>query len=520
MSNNGFRSNGLRLVALAVAALSVSANAADKKKPHTKPLRPAEILSRISPALVKIDCVGQDRKITPAGSGFLISDRGQILTDLHVLYPCYSVQVRLANGDVYDSVSFMDADVRKDIALIRIKAVSTPYLTLGDSNDAEAGRPAFAILNTASNSIEQMTIGGLRQMNGYKLVEMSAPSGPPDSGAPVLDDRGSVIAIAARKIENSPNQAVAIPINYAKGYLDDKAEYAFIPTFEALRKQGAGAKPPAQPVGGVVNSVPSAAPPPPPPPSAGARTPGRLTIGGSVQQAKLIRQVRPVYPPLAKQARVSGVVGLDAIIAKDGTILELTAVPGANPLLVAAAIEAVKQWVYAPTLVNGQPVEVKTRIDVNFTLNPGYPPERLDTAPAEGAEAPAIDTSADRLIEFLRGRIGVWDLPNARNALGDSGVTGPFQTPEGYTSYEFPQTGSAFRSVLLRFGPNQTLVNIVMYPAGKVAWTREEALMRQKFPAENPAPVDAAGAAAYDFPRSRTNFVVRSDGTVAYLIVY
>ena len=91
-------------------------------------------------------------------------------------------------------------------------------------------------------------------------------------------------------------------------------------------------------------------------------------MGGNVQQAKLLAQPRPVYPPLAKQARISGTVRFTAIIGRDGTIQNLTMLSG-HPLLVAAATEAVKQWRYQPTLLNGEPVEVVTQIDVNFTLS-------------------------------------------------------------------------------------------------------------------------------------------------------
>ena len=123
-------------------------------------------------------------------------------------------------------------------------------------------------------------------------------------------------------------------------------------------------------IGGIIGSVPTAAPPPPPPPPAAPKpvTPQRIRVGGNVQQAKLIRQPKPIYPPLAKQARISGVVKLNAIIGKDGTIQNLTVASG-HPLLVPAAMEAVKQWVYQPTLLNGEAVEVVTQIDVNFTLS-------------------------------------------------------------------------------------------------------------------------------------------------------
>ena len=125
-------------------------------------------------------------------------------------------------------------------------------------------------------------------------------------------------------------------------------------------------------LGGIIGAVPTAAPPPPPPPPKKEEpkpvTPQRIKVGGNVQSAKLVRQPRPVYPPLAKQARISGVVKLSAIISKDGTIQHLEVISG-HPLLVPAALEAVKQWVYQPTLLNGEPVEVQTQIDVDFTLS-------------------------------------------------------------------------------------------------------------------------------------------------------
>ena len=124
-------------------------------------------------------------------------------------------------------------------------------------------------------------------------------------------------------------------------------------------------------LGGILSSVPSAAlPPPPPPPKKDEKKEvvQRIRVGGNVQAAKLIRHPSPVYPPLAKQARISGTVKLSALIGKDGAIQNLTVVSG-HPLLVQSALDAVRQWLYQPTLLNGEPVEVATEIDVNFTLN-------------------------------------------------------------------------------------------------------------------------------------------------------
>ena len=118
------------------------------------------------------------------------------------------------------------------------------------------------------------------------------------------------------------------------------------------------------------------APPPPVAAPAAAAPPAqkpapeivRVKVGGVVQHGKLLRQVMPVYPPLARQARISGSVNLVGVIGTDGRIraLELS---GGHPLLVPAAIEAVRQWVYRPTFLNGDPVEVIAPICVTFTLN-------------------------------------------------------------------------------------------------------------------------------------------------------
>lgn len=124
-------------------------------------------------------------------------------------------------------------------------------------------------------------------------------------------------------------------------------------------------------VGGVIGALPSIAPPPPPAPKAEPPKPAgpaRVRMGGNVQSAKLIREVEPLYPMLARDARVQGVVRLQAVIAKDGTVQNLSLLSG-QPLLIQAAMSAVKQWVYKPTYLNGTPVEVLTEVDVTFHLS-------------------------------------------------------------------------------------------------------------------------------------------------------
>ena len=93
----------------------------------------------------------------------------------------------------------------------------------------------------------------------------------------------------------------------------------------------------------------------------------RIKRGGEVQHANLLHQVKPTYPQLARSVRVQGVVILEAIIDREGRVENLKVLSG-HPLLIPAAFEAVQQWRYRPTLLNGQPVEVMTQVTVNFSL--------------------------------------------------------------------------------------------------------------------------------------------------------
>ena len=126
------------------------------------------------------------------------------------------------------------------------------------------------------------------------------------------------------------------------------------------------------------NDIPGAIPGAPPSPqlkevlrNTHARMPTvavpKIRLSSGVTEGMLLRQVRPQYPSLARQARIQGTVVLQAVIGKDGRIENLQLVSG-HPMLSQAAIDAVKQWLYRPYYLNNQPVEVDTEIRVNFTL--------------------------------------------------------------------------------------------------------------------------------------------------------
>jgi protein TonB len=114
-------------------------------------------------------------------------------------------------------------------------------------------------------------------------------------------------------------------------------------------------------MGSIIGSTPTAIPK--------VATPQRVRVSAGVTQGLKIKNVNPVYPQMAKIARVQGPVVLAAVIGKDGSIQNLHVLSTASPLLNQAAIDAVREWRYRPYILNGEPVEVDTQITVNFTLS-------------------------------------------------------------------------------------------------------------------------------------------------------
>jgi protein TonB len=113
--------------------------------------------------------------------------------------------------------------------------------------------------------------------------------------------------------------------------------------------------------------LPTAAAPPPPAPAKDTPITQPVQVASSLQASKLVTRITPAYPPLAKSAHVQGTVHMQAVIGRDGAVQNIQVLSG-PPLLRPAATDAVKRWVYRPTLLNGQAVEVVTLVDVAFTL--------------------------------------------------------------------------------------------------------------------------------------------------------
>ena len=197
---------------------------------------------------------------------------------------------------------------------------------------------------------------GLPQIH---LVSLGAPIGPPPGRRPATPHAraGNVRPTFARGFFAPPS----IPTGVRP---DDGAvvEEEAPPCLECVPGAvGAGAG--LNPVFNSIGTNPNVAPPPPPP----VAHPPRIS---HMMEGNLIYRVQPAYPPLARAARIQGAVQLRAIISRTGTIENLQVISG-HPMLVGAALDAVRQWRYRPYLLNGDPVEVETQVTVNFSLSGG-----------------------------------------------------------------------------------------------------------------------------------------------------
>jgi len=194
---------------------------------------------------------------------------------------------------------------------------------------------------------------------GFLVAPPPPPPPPPPAAAPVK----IVHQIQTDIINGQLRTPTKIP-QKVKMIQEDEAPPPTMATAGVVGGVPGGV--PGGSMGGVIGSVLSATPVAVPK----IATPQRVRVSSGVSQGLLIRKVPPAYPPLARQARIQGTVILQAQISKTGDIENLTLISG-HPMLAPAAIEAVKQWKYKPYLLNGEPVEVDTQVQVNFTLAGG-----------------------------------------------------------------------------------------------------------------------------------------------------
>ena len=192
------------------------------------------------------------------------------------------------------------------------------------------------------------------------LLSVSAPIGPPPGPPAAVQQRSTAAVRQSNMINGHVFAPPSIP-DHIGTVVEDTVPQDSAPCSVCV-PGGTGSLASNSPIiDSFGTTLPVVAPPPP------TAHPPRIS---HMMEGNLIYKVQPVYPPLARSARIQGAVVIRAIISRSGTIENLQTLSG-HPMLVGAALDAVRQWRYRPYILNGDPVEVETQVTVNFSLSGG-----------------------------------------------------------------------------------------------------------------------------------------------------
>jgi hypothetical protein len=184
-----------------------------------------EIVKEQADAVVFIRVTAKDGE-RRLGTGVIVRRTGEILTNFHLMENAKTLTVKLRNEDVYDQVTVLETDPRRDIALIKVRGWNLPVVMLGNSDLIQVGERVVAIGNP--KGLEQTVTDGLISAirdtgKGYKLFQVSVPISTGSSGGPLFNMAGEAIGITAAYLEGGQNLNFAIPINYGLALLRDPA---------------------------------------------------------------------------------------------------------------------------------------------------------------------------------------------------------------------------------------------------------------------------------------------------------
>ena len=207
-------------------------------------------------------------------------------------------------------------------------------------------------------TLPQIYTEGLPKLH---LVSMSAPL-PPPGPPPVTQQQSGARPAPGNLFHGIMVAPQTVPVGVTQ-VIDDSVPQDAAPCAICVNG-GTGVISTNNPVWGALGNTAAVVLPPPPKPAA---RPPRVS---TMMEGNLIYKVQPIYPPLARAARIQGPVHVRAFITRTGTIENLQAIDG-HPMLVGSAIDAVRQWRYRPYILNGDPVEVETQVTVIFSLSGG-----------------------------------------------------------------------------------------------------------------------------------------------------
>jgi S1-C subfamily serine protease len=184
-------------------------------------LTTAQIARKVSPSVVVIQ--GKTESGDVLGSGFIVSKDGKIVTNLHVIRDMKTASVQLANREIFDSVSVLAVDERRDLAIVKVAGFDLPVLALGNSDALTVGE-AVVIVGSPRGLEGTVTAGILSSIrdsgDGFKVLQTDAAVNPGNSGGPLLNNKGQPIGVVSFKLRSAEGLNFAIPISYVRGLLN------------------------------------------------------------------------------------------------------------------------------------------------------------------------------------------------------------------------------------------------------------------------------------------------------------
>jgi V8-like Glu-specific endopeptidase len=198
------------------------------------------------------------------GTGFIVSPDGVIATAFHVVANAKKMGIKTASGDIFEQVLLLAKDERKDVAVLKIAGYNLPSLERENSDDIKVGERVTVIGNPLGeealrSSVTDGIVSGVRDFGwGYKVIQMSAPISPGNSGGPVFSERGKVVGIAAFSRVAGESLNFAVPSNYLSGLLEIADKAHPVQTWTASGADsifGNGSKWSSQPLSGIWKST-------------------------------------------------------------------------------------------------------------------------------------------------------------------------------------------------------------------------------------------------------------------------
>jgi len=197
------------------------------------------------------------------------------------------------------------------------------------------------------------------------MLAFVTPPPPPPAPASPTSQRPTPVGSPVRPQRVSPQEPVT-PVEAPKTIAAEPAEPVLVDEGDGGLDGGVEGGVPGGIVGGIVGGLTE--PPPPPPPPA---EPPPLRIGGKIQAPALLHRVNPVYPPIAVSARLQGIVILEALVERDGTVADAKVLRSAGAVLDREAQIAVSKWRYSPLVLNGKPVRFVLTVILSFSVESG-----------------------------------------------------------------------------------------------------------------------------------------------------